>query len=113
VFCAISTSIFPRTNNKDNIPTPKTNVIAIIPTESVLIFLSSCKQKARGEYAPRACKISFASATRLSQAFGTRGFPSPDYSGFGFIGNFCLLNLAYYLAILVPNQVNDLNHLIS
>jgi hypothetical protein len=33
---------------------------------------------------------------------GTRGFPSPDYSGFGFIGNFGLLNLAYYLAISVP-----------
>jgi hypothetical protein len=26
---------------------------------------------------------------------------------------FCLLNLAYYLAILVPNQVNEFNHLIS
>jgi len=26
---------------------------------------------------------------------------------------FCLLNLAYYLAILVPNQVNELNQLIS
>jgi hypothetical protein len=49
-------------------------VIAIIPTESVLIFLSSCKQKARDEYAPRACKISFASATRLSQALGPVAF---------------------------------------
>jgi hypothetical protein len=78
-------------------------VIVIMPTENVLMFLSSCKQKARGECAPRACKISFASATRLSQAFGTRGFPSPDYSGFGFIGNLCLLNLAYYSAILRVN----------
>jgi hypothetical protein len=44
---------------------------------------------------------------------GTRGFPSPDYSGFGFIGNFVLLNLPYYSAILVPNQQNDINLLIS
>jgi len=44
---------------------------------------------------------------------GTRGFPSPDYSGFGFIGNFVLLNLVYYSAILVPNQADHLNHLIS
>jgi hypothetical protein len=27
-----------------------------------------------------------ASATRPSQKFGTRGFPPPDYSKFGFIG---------------------------
>jgi hypothetical protein len=74
VFCAISTSIFPTTNNNDTIPTPKTNVIAIIPTESALILLSSCKQKARGEVAPRARKISFASATRLSHALGPVAF---------------------------------------
>jgi hypothetical protein len=43
---------------------------------------------------------------------GTRGFPSPDYSGFGFIGNVYLSNLAYYSAILVPNQGNGHNHLI-
>ncbi len=73
-FCAISTTIFPTTNNKDTIPTPKTNVIAIIPTEHVLIFLSSSKQKARSECAPRARKISFASATRLSQALGPVAF---------------------------------------
>jgi hypothetical protein len=28
-----------------------------------------------------------ASATRLSSVLGTRGFPSHDYSWFGFIGN--------------------------
>jgi len=44
---------------------------------------------------------------------GTRGFPSPDYSGFGFIGNFVLSNLTYYLAIWVPNQENHLNYTIS
>jgi hypothetical protein len=61
-------------NNMDITPTPKTNVIAIIPTENVLISLSSSKQKTRGECAPRACKISFASATRLSQELGPVAF---------------------------------------
>jgi len=43
---------------------------------------------------------------------GTRGFPSPDYSGFGFIGNFVLSNLTYYLAIWVPIQAGGINQLI-
>jgi len=43
--------------------------------------------------APRAPQNSSASATRLSQWIGTRGFPSHDYSWFGFIGNFLSMNL--------------------
>jgi hypothetical protein len=45
------------------------------------------KKKGPCQHRPRARKIPFASATRLSRAFGTRGFPSHDYSWFGFIGN--------------------------
>ena len=56
------------------IPTPRTKVIVIMLTENILMFLSSCKQKARGECAPRARKISLASATRLSQELGPVAF---------------------------------------
>jgi hypothetical protein len=71
-------------------------------------------------------KISFASATRLSRAFGTRGFPrlhhlwssgpptyfggqaSHDYSWFGFIGNIFII----FLAISMPKGTRFVNSLI-
>jgi len=47
------------------------------------------------DHEPR--KISLASATRLSQVLGTRGFPSHDYSWFGFIDN---ISLSFFFAII-------------
>ena len=46
-------------------------------------------------------KISLASATRLSLVLGTRGFPSRDYSWFGFIGN--VSSRLFYALVLRSN----------
>jgi hypothetical protein len=44
------------------------------------------------------------SATWLSRCFRTRGFPPPDYSGFGFFGLFI-----FYLFITNPNFMQEKN----
>jgi hypothetical protein len=64
-----------------------------------MIELNNRKKRARVlvDHGPR--KISFASATRLSRKLGTRGFPSHDYSWFGFIGNIGLVFFCHLFSI--------------
>jgi hypothetical protein len=75
-------NIFPKMYITATNPVPNTNVTAIIPIQSVFILppfllnLSFLSKKTRGLNKDHGfSKITFASATRLSQELGTRGFP--------------------------------------
>jgi hypothetical protein len=79
--------------------------MAIVPIHTVFIFLSSLKNFNLINIKPVVQFIGHgfskipslpyhqagASATRLSQVPGIRGFPSHDYSWFGFIGGLYLI----------------------